>query len=56
MPALGIANGVLDRLVAEIVLNGPRIMPGIGKRKAATVAQHVSMDRNALMRFPARAL
>ena len=33
----GIAHGVLDRLVPEVILNAPRIMPRIGQGVAAGV-------------------
>ena len=38
---LGIAHRVLDVLVAEIGLQGPRIVPGIGQGEAASVPQRV---------------
>jgi len=40
---LGIANRVLDIAVAEIGLQGSRIMPCIGQRIAAGVSEHMRM-------------
>ncbi len=42
---LGIAHRVLDILMTEIGLQGARVVPRIGQRIAATVSQHVRMDR-----------
>jgi len=38
---LGVAQRVRDVLVAEIGLQGPRIVPGIGQGEAASVPQRV---------------
>jgi hypothetical protein len=38
---------VLDCPVAKPILNGPRIVTGIGERKAAGMPEHVEMDRKA---------
>ena len=42
---LGVAYRVLDVLVPEVGLQSARIVPGIGQRIAAAMAQHVRMDR-----------
>src|SRR5262249_44401692 len=42
---LGIAHRVLDVLVPEPGLQRPGVVAGVGQRVAATVAQHVRMDR-----------
>ena len=42
---LGVAHRVLDVVVPEVGLQSARIVPGIGQRIAAAVAQHVRMDR-----------
>ena len=42
---LGVADRVLDILVAEVRLQRPGVVTGIGKRIAATVPKHVRMDR-----------
>ena len=42
---LGVAHRMLDVLVAEPGLQSARIVPGIGQRIAAAMAQHVRMDR-----------
>ena len=47
---LSIANGVLDVAVAEVGLQGPRIMSLVREREAAGVAQHVGMAREAKFR------
>ena len=41
---LGVADGVLDILVAEIVLQGSGIVPVVGKLIAARMPQHVRMQ------------
>jgi hypothetical protein len=41
---------MLDRLVAEIVLDGPRVVVVIGELVAAGVAQHVDVNREAELR------
>ena len=41
---LGVADGVLDVLVAEIVLQGSGIVPVVGKLIAARMPQHVRMQ------------
>jgi hypothetical protein len=41
---LGVPDGVLNVLVAEIGLQGPGIVPGVRKGEARRVAQHVRMD------------
>ena len=41
----GIANRVLDVLVAKPCLERPRVVAGIGKRIAAAMPQHVRVDR-----------
>ena len=41
---LGVADGVLDVLVAEIVLQGSGIVPVVGKFIAACMPQHVRMQ------------
>ena len=40
---LGVANGMLDVLVPQIGLQRPRVMPFVGQRIAAGMAQHVRM-------------
>ena len=42
---LGVANGVLDILVAEVVLQSAGIVAVVGELVTAGVAQHVWMDR-----------
>ena len=42
---LSVADRVLDILVAEPGLQRPRVVAGIGQCIAATVPQHVRMDR-----------
>src|SRR5258707_6289482 len=42
---VGVPNGVLDVLVAEIVLQGSGIVPVVGKLIAARMSQHVRMQR-----------
>jgi hypothetical protein len=42
---LRVARRVLDRPVAEPVLNAPRVVVGIGQGVAPGVAQHASVDR-----------
>ena len=42
-----VTDGMLDRLVAEIVLDGPRIVAVIGELVAAGVPQHVDVNREA---------
>ena len=44
---LGISYGVLDRLVAEVVLDRSCVMAGIGKGVAAGVAKHVDVNLEA---------
>jgi len=39
----GIPDGVLYVPMAEVILNEPRVRALIGKREAASVAQHVGM-------------
>ena len=41
---LGVSDGVLDVLVAEIVLQGSGIVPVVGKFIAARMPQHVRMQ------------
>jgi hypothetical protein len=41
---LGVADGVLDVLVAEVVLQGSGIVPVVGKFIAARMPQHVRMQ------------
>jgi hypothetical protein len=41
---LGVSDGVLDILVAEIVLQGSGIVPVVGKFIAARMPQHVRMQ------------
>jgi hypothetical protein len=41
---LGVADGVLDVLVAEIMLQGSGIVPVVGKLIAARMPQHVRMQ------------
>src|SRR5262245_55770979 len=41
---LGIAHGVLDVLVAEIVLQGSGVVPVVGKLIAARMPQHVRVQ------------
>ena len=40
---LGVSDGVLDVLVAEVVLQGSGIVPVVGKFIAARMPQHVRM-------------
>jgi len=42
-----VTDGMLDRRVAEIVLDGPRIVAVIGELVAAGVPQHVDVNREA---------
>ena len=42
---LGIAHGVLNILVPQVVLNRPGIVAVIGQLKARGVAEHVGMHR-----------
>jgi hypothetical protein len=42
---LGVSHGVLDVLVAEIMLQGTGIVPIVGKLIAARMPQHVRMQR-----------
>ena len=42
---VGVPNGVLDVLVPEVVLQGPRVVAIVGELEAAGVAKHVRMDR-----------
>ena len=41
---LGVAGGVLDVAVAEPFLDGAGVVPGMGEREAAGMAQHVRVD------------
>ena len=43
----GISHGVLNGLVAEIILNPPRIVACIGQGVAAGMPQHMNVDREA---------
>ena len=52
---LGVAHRVLDVLVAEIGLQGPRVEAVIGELEAAGVSQHVRMHREVEVRPPRRA-
>src|SRR5262245_4166451 len=40
----GVPNGVLDVLVPEVVLQGPRVVAVIGQLEAAGMAKHVRVD------------
>jgi hypothetical protein len=40
----GVADGVLDVAVAEVVLNEPRVRALVGQREAASVPQHVRVS------------
>src|SRR5262245_40301003 len=40
----GISDGVLDVLVAEVVLQGPRVVAIIGELEPAGMAKHVRVD------------
>src|SRR3954451_18955608 len=42
---LGVAHRVLDVLVAEVMLQGPRVLLVIGQRVAEGMPQHVRMHR-----------
>src|SRR3954465_7596332 len=42
---LGVPCGVLDVAMAQPLLNGSCVVPIVGQLKAASVAQHVRMDR-----------
>src|SRR6476619_6147749 len=42
---LRVAHGVHDVLVAEVMLEGPRIPPVIGEFVSAGMPEHVRMDR-----------
>jgi hypothetical protein len=42
---LRITHRRVDRLVAEIVLQAPCVMPGLSERKATRMAQHMRMHR-----------
>jgi hypothetical protein len=50
----GVAHGVLNVLVAQVRLEGPRIMPLIGQRIAAGVTQHVRMNLKVQLSLDAR--
>src|SRR5262249_28606818 len=41
----GVPDGVLDVLVPEVVLQGPRVVAIIGQLEPAGVAKHVWVDR-----------
>ena len=41
---LGVAGGVLDVAVPEPFLDRPSVVPAVGEREAAGVAQHVRVD------------
>jgi len=41
----GVSDGVLDVLVAEVVLQGPRVVTIIGEFEPAGMAKHVRVDR-----------
>src|SRR6516162_492489 len=41
---LGVPDGVLDVLVAEIVLQGPRVVAIVGELEPAGMAKHVRVD------------
>src|SRR5262245_735937 len=41
----GVPHGVLDVLVAEVVLQGPRVVAIIGELEPAGMAKHVRVDR-----------
>src|SRR6516164_4626025 len=41
----GVPDGVLDVLVAEVVLQGPRVVAIVGQLEPTGVAKHVGMDR-----------
>ena len=50
---LGVSNRVHDILVAHVVLQGPGVMPVVGKLVASGVPEHVRMDREwEFRRFP----
>ena len=51
---LGISNRMLDRLVAQIALDGARIDAVIGQFVAAAVPQHVRMDLHVKARRAGR--
>src|SRR5713101_5412209 len=42
---LGIADGVRDISVAQVLLDRPRVVPLIGQLETAGVAEHVGMNR-----------
>jgi hypothetical protein len=52
----GVPHGVLDVLVAEVVLYRPRVVPVIGQLEPASVPQHVRVCREAEARRLARSL
>ena len=41
---LCVAHGVLDVLVAEVMLNGPRVVSVVGEFVAACVAEHLGVN------------
>ena len=42
---VGVPNGVLDVLVPEVVLEGPRVVAVIRELEPAGMAEHVRVDR-----------
>jgi hypothetical protein len=43
--SLGVAHGVLDRAVSKAILDGARVVAGVGKGVAAAMPQHVAVHR-----------
>ena len=41
----GVSDRVLDVLVPEVVLQGPRVMAIVGELEPASMAKHVRVDR-----------
>ena len=42
---LSVADGVLDVLVAQVLLDGPRVVAIVGQLVSGRVAEHVGMSR-----------
>ena len=44
----GVAGGMLNVAVSQIMLDRPRVLPVVGQLVAGGVAQHVRMDRDSM--------
>ena len=51
---LGVAHGVLNILMPQVVLNRPGIVAVIGQLEAGRMAEHMGMDREAQLRLGPR--